>query len=87
VVRALGALGAPLALDERLGPVAPHGLMLRALGAHFVKGAVLTLEVKRRVVPRLEVPPLLHASACCPQWRLRVQQQFAPVPRPSRARP
>jgi len=76
------ALGEVLALVELREPVAPHVPLVRVPGVHFVKDAAQPPEVLQ-----LEVRVRLRASACCPQWRLRVQQQFAPVPRPSRARP
>jgi hypothetical protein len=81
------ALVVRLALDEELGPVAPHVPLVLALGVHFVKGAVRTLVVKRRVAPRLEVLLPLRASACFPQLRLLAPQRSAPVQRPYQERP
>jgi hypothetical protein len=84
-------LVARLALDEELGPVAPHVSLVLALGAHFVKGAVRTLVVKRRVaqlrvVPWLEVLLPLRASACCLRLRLQAPQRSALAQHPSRER-
>ena len=84
VVRVLVARHAPDVVHVLVAPPVP---MERVLGVHFVKDAEQTLAVKRRVVPRLEVPPLLRASACCPQLRLLVPQQSVPALRPFRARP
>jgi hypothetical protein len=91
-LRVVRALVVRLALDEELGPVAPHVPLVLALGVHFVKGAVRTLVVKRRVaqlrvVPRLEVLLPLRASACFPQLRLLAPQRSAPVQRPYQERP
>jgi hypothetical protein len=89
VVRARVALHA---LVEGFARVALHVPLVRALGVHFVKGALRTLVVTRRaaqlrVVPRLEALVPLRASACSPQWRLLVPQRSALAQHPYQARP
>ena len=75
-----------------LARVAPHVSLVLALGVHFVKGAVRTLVVKRRVaqlrvVPRLEVLLPLLALACCLRLRLLALQRSALAQHPCRERP
>jgi hypothetical protein len=86
------ALVVRLALDEELGPVAPHVPLVLALGVHFVKGAVRTLVVKRRVAQHLVVLRRVVqvqslALACCLRLRLLVPQRSALAPHPCRERP
>jgi hypothetical protein len=81
------ALVVRLALDEELGPVAPHVPLVHALVVRCVPVAVRSRVAQLRVVPRLEVLLPLRASACFPQLRLLAPQRSALAQRPYQEHP
>jgi hypothetical protein len=78
--------------DAVLARVAPHVPLVLALGVHFVKGAVRTLVVKRRVAQHLVVLQRVVqvrslSLACCLRLRLLALQRSALAQHPCRERP
>jgi hypothetical protein len=86
------ALVARLALDEELGPVAPHVPLVHALVVRCVPVAVRRrvaqhLVVLRLVVLRRVVQVRSLALACCLRLRLLALQRSALAQHPCRERP
>jgi hypothetical protein len=86
------ALVARLALDEELGPVAPHVPLVHALVVRCVPVAVRSrvaqhLAVQRLVVLRRVVQVRSLALACCLRLRLLALQRSALAQHPCRERP